>query len=342
MSTTQEGVSDNTGSEDFDAAGAFTKLWSEDAEKPSEDEAEDEVNEEQSDQETEGQEDADDSNEEESSDDEADEDEGSKAEKKYADDDDVFVKIKVDGKDIEVPIKDLKRLHGQEASLTRKSQEVAENRKTLDLQAAAQIKLMEGLVERARKNFEPYAKIDFLALTKDPNISAEELSALQASAQNAYETVQYLEQDMSRFQQAIQHQRREDLKAQAKEAIKELSDPDKGIKGWGEQLYSDIRTFAIDNGLDAETVNSIVSPAAIKLLHKAMLYERGKAKVVKEPGNKKAPKKIVKSTATADATRTSVSKTGDKQAMDKLKRSGRTDDAVAAFEARFTRSSDDE
>jgi hypothetical protein len=54
-----------------------------------------------------------------------------KPSKKYADDnDDTYVKVKVGDKEEEVKVNDLKRLYGQEASLTRKSQEVAEIRKT--------------------------------------------------------------------------------------------------------------------------------------------------------------------------------------------------------------------
>src|SRR5574337_877989 len=53
--------------------------------------------------------------------------EASKAKKDAGDD--VIVKIKVGDKEHEVPVKDLKRLYGQEASLTRKSQEVAAQRK---------------------------------------------------------------------------------------------------------------------------------------------------------------------------------------------------------------------
>src|SRR5262245_23738397 len=82
----------------------------EDAEEPSED-----------DEESEGGED-----------DENDADEDDKPKRKFADDsDETYVKVKEGDTEHEVKVSDLKRLFGQEAALTRRSQEVAAERETV-------------------------------------------------------------------------------------------------------------------------------------------------------------------------------------------------------------------
>src|SRR5262245_54818629 len=72
-----------------------------------------------------------------------------KGERKYADDEGTYVKITVDDEEHEVPVKDLKRLFGQEKSLTQKSQQVAERRKQVDADGARYLAQTQVLLERA-------------------------------------------------------------------------------------------------------------------------------------------------------------------------------------------------
>ena len=251
--------------------------------------------------------------------------------------DDHKFKVTVDGEEREFTLGQLKRLAGQEASLTRKSQDVAGVRKQLDTRAATTLAQYNKLIERAQARYEPYSKIDFLAASKDPNVTAEELVAVRNAAQAAYEDLRFLETEAAALTNSIQEAQRADLIAQAKEAITILSDPEKGIEGWNEQLYGKIRAFALDNGISAEVVNNLVDPAAIKLLNMARLYAKGKVKVQTEKSDKKkAPKRIVKSTSSAEEVRT-VSKTNKTQrAFKRLETSGSVDDAADAFEAMWS------
>src|SRR5262249_47659052 len=59
----------------------------------------------------------------------AEEGETEKAPKRKYAEEDAYAKVKVGDQELEVSVKDLKRLHGQEAALTRRSQEVAAERK---------------------------------------------------------------------------------------------------------------------------------------------------------------------------------------------------------------------
>ena len=128
-----------------------------------------------------------DSDEDEATDKDAEEDKSKK--KSYVDSDDTYVKVKVGDEEKEVSVKDLKRLYGQEASLTRKSQEVAEQRRVADESAAKNVAALNVMLEKAKAKAAPYAALDWLAISKNPAISAAEASALRDEAKAAMDDV---------------------------------------------------------------------------------------------------------------------------------------------------------
>lgn len=329
-----------------EAADAFAQLNNSDADTPSEDDEakndtqETEVEDDNEDKTDEGAEDGGETSEEtpEGNDEDESVDEGAEDE-----DEKVIIKHKVDGEEREFTLAHLKRLAGQEASLTRKSQEVADRRKVVDQQAAAHVALLSQALKRAEERYDPFSKIDFLAAAKNPEVSAEELTAARNAAQAAYDDVQFFKQDLDRITEALRVQQQQELLSQAKEAIKVLSDPDKGIKGWSEPLYAEIRTFATAQGLSQDIVDNLVDPAAIKLINMARLYMKGHKTVetAKSDKKKNVPKRIVKSVATAATTKKVISKKTSADAMKRLERSGSVDDAANAFAA-LRAPSDDE
>lgn len=316
-----------------DAAAEFEKVWNADADRPSKDEPE--ADETADNEDTDGAADGADDTDDESSDerdDDGGEDDGANADQVVIKDD-FKIKHTVDGEEREFTVGELKRLAGQEASLTRKSKEVAEKRKQVDSQAAAHVAMLDKMLERAKKKFEPYANLDFLALAKNPEISGEELSALRDAAKSAFDDVQFLEQDMGNLAEALRKQRHDELRSQAAETVKILSDPEKGIKGFNEQLYTDIVKFAVEQGIPQEVANEIVDPVSLKIAHMAMLYARGQKEVQRTPSaKKKAPKRIVKGTNNSAANKEAL---GSKKnaAMTRLEREGSVDAAAEAFMA---------
>lgn len=330
----------DTGADDF-----FRRIVQEptDAEEPSEDETDDEDNTtddepttedtdddtSETEEETPEEDESEDTDEEEEDSDE----EADKSSKKLYAADDTFVKLKVDGKEIEASVKDLKRLYGQEASLTRKSQEAADTKKKADEAAVKHVTGLEKLLERAREQAAPYANINFLALTKDPNVSSEELSALSDAANRAFENVRYLEQELDGVVRTAQVERQQFMMQQARETIKILTDPKTGIPGWNEQMYNDIRKFAVDTGMSEQIVNEMVDPVAFKILHMAMQYHKGKSALSKTKKVDKTPKRIIKGTPEEVVKK---AKGNPKQEVYKrLLDTGSVDDAADAFMAKW-------
>ncbi len=266
--------------------------------------------------------------------------------KKFAEEADTYVKIKVGDEEHEVPVTKLTRLYGQEAALTKKSMEVAEQRKTVDAELTRQAASSAALLERAKVRFEPYSKLDFNLLATQ--LPAEDYTALRQSAQAAWEDVQFLEQHQTGFMQALKEREQSTLREKAVEAIKVLSGPaDKGgIEGWSQKVYDDIRTFAVAQGAPAELINQVVDPWAIRMMHDAMLFARGRAKSgskVETVKVNKTPKKITKTTHSPSSDSKAEAKTADKaKAMKRLQTSGSPDDAVDAFLAGWKKSSSDD
>lgn len=247
--------------------------------------------------------------------------------------DDAVVKLKVDGQVVEASIKDLKRLYGQEASLTRKSQEAAQLKQRAEESGTKYVTGLESLLNRAKEQASPYANINFLALTKDPNVSAEELAALSDAANRAFDNVRYLETELDGVVKQATNERQQQLMVAAKETLKVLSDPKTGISGWNEQLYNDIRRFAVETGMNEQVVNEMVDPTAFKILHMAMQYQKGKQAVNKTKKVDKTPKKIIKGTPDESIKKTKVEPR--KAAMKRLLETGHVDDAADAFLARW-------
>lgn len=255
------------------------------------------------------------------------------AAKKFADDgDDTYVKIKVGEDEHEVKVADLKRLWGQEASLTRKSQEVADGRKFVDEERAKNIAAYDVLLKRATTRADEYRALPWTQLMKDPNVPADQLAELQKEASKALEDEAFLKNEITGFMQKVQNEQLAARKTAAADCIKALNDPKSPnhVKGWSDALYNDIRSFATSQGLNAEMVNNLTDPGAFKVLHMAMQFSRGQKKVLTKKVNK-TPTKIVKNSAAAPAARSSSKTVTVKSAVDKVRKSGSMDDAIDAF-----------
>lgn len=277
--------------------------------------------------------------EEEGEDDEGNEDEEGETEddeapsKKYADDDDTYVKVKVGEEEHEVKVTDLKRLWGQEAALTRKSQEVAELRKNVDAQQAKNIAAYDIMLKKATERADSYRNLPWTQLMKDPNVPADQLQALQTEASKALEEEAFLKNEIDGFMKVVGEKQLQERKVAAAECLKALNDTKSPhyIKGWNEAMYNDIRSFAVDQGLNKEMVNALTDPGAFKILHMAMQFNRGKAKVITKKVNK-TPTKIVKTSAASPAARVGQGKkvTANK-AVAKAIKTGNKADAIEAF-----------
>jgi phosphotransferase system HPr-like phosphotransfer protein len=280
-------------------------------------ETEDETEDEESDEETE---DPDEELEETEDSDEESEDDDQEVEEIDLSDD-TLVEITVDGESKQASIKDLKRLYGQEASLTRKSQEAASQRKLADDQLQKADASLQAMLSRAQERYKPYSEVDMLVASKQ--MDAESFTALRAEAKQAEDDLKFLSEEADQFYSFVKQQQAEAKQAEAKECIKVLQ---KEIPDWNNDLYNDIRSYAIGQGLPEEAVNQYSDPNVIMLLNKARMFDQ--TKKVATAKKAKASKKILRSKK-APPTKADIKAQRQKKTMDKLRSGGNDLDNIA-------------
>jgi hypothetical protein len=323
-----------TGLSDADAIAALTgaltgkgkpQASEEEADEDEEDLEEEDLDEadpQDADDDDEGDEEDTDDEDEDGDDDADDEDEGA-AGSPAAAADDAVVKVVVDGVEQELTVGSLKRLAGQEAALTRKSQEA-------DLVGRRAAATIQGALEVVLEDLQAYADVDWVL--EGARMDPEELAWHRQQYQTLIARRDKLvagAKDLDRTLEARQQAR---LQQEAVEAVKVLSDPQQGIPGWSEELYGEILDFAIEAGLPEDDVVTITNPAVIKIINDARMFHKGQKAAAQKVNL--TPKRVRRGGGD-EPIRSSEDKT-QKAVMKKL-RSGRAtdEDAMQALLGRW-------
>lgn len=188
--------------------------------------------------------------------------------------------IEVDGKKFVLPKSAAEKLKAErlmQADYTRKTQEVAEQRRAIEQQAqqiqqqakfqqeyivevAKVTAIDERLAEYAKVNLSDYIDSDPVAVMK----AQEEIRKLQMQrAEVVGSLTQKQQQQHWEQQQAIAKQLQEGQAVLARD-----------IKGWSPELAAKLVDYGVSTGLTREQVSSITDPNQVKLLHKAFLYDQ--------------------------------------------------------------------
>tara|TARA_R100000951_G_scaffold96983_1_gene86494 strand:+ start:6926 stop:7957 length:1032 start_codon:yes stop_codon:yes gene_type:complete len=220
--------------------------------------------------------------------------------------DDAQVEIQVDGETVQASVKDLKRLYGQEAALTRKSQEVAKQRKDAEDSLSKSSVVLQKMLEKAQAKFKPYQEVDMLVASK--TMSTEDFAQLRKEYKAVEEEYKFLNEEADVYYKDLQNQQQTQLQSAAKECVKVLQDE---VPNWSNQLYNDIRGYAISIGLPENEVNRYVDPKVIQLINKARLYDQGKKVATTKKKNPTSTKILRSKKAPPTATSRKVSKLKD-------------------------------
>jgi len=234
--------------------------------------------------------------------------------------DDAVVKVTVDGQETEVTIGSLKRLAGQEASLTRKSQEA-------DLVGGRAATVLQGALESVLEDLQPYSDVDWVL--EGRRMDPEEFEwhrETYTRLQKRYDKIVGAAQSFG----GVIAEKRE---AAAKDAVDAmLATVAADIPGWSDQSFKDTISYGVTSGLDQDDLAALNSPSLLKIIHKAMLFDKGKTATAEKV--KAAPQKVRKG-----AGREAVPDAGTKsqRGFEKKIASGRMtdDDAQAALLGRW-------
>lgn len=251
---------------------------------------------------------------------------------------DLTVKVKVDGQEMEVTLAELRNGYSRTADYTRKATALAEQRKSLEAEVEAiraertqYAQLLPILQQQIQQ--QNAAEPDWDTLYDEDPIEAarlerhwrrtkeeqtQRLAAIQAEQQRlAEEEVKQRNQQM----QAIVEAER----AKLPEVIPEWKDQETMMRE-----AQELREWATSNGLTEQDVNSLTQAAHIALIRKAMLYDKGVRNMekAKQPSKKKA--RIVR-----PGSSNSSAKPGSidiKRASKRLAQTGSVNDAAALLD----------
>ena len=245
-------------------------------------------------------------------------------------DDDAEVEILVDGETHRASVASLKRLFGQEQSLTRKSQHVAQQRKQAEDALQKTDAVLQAMLQKAEERYKPYSEVDMLVASK--TMDDADFAALRKEAQQAHDDVRFLREEADNFYGEIQQRQQAAQKEAAREAVKVLQE---NIPEWSNEMYNDIRGYAIAQGLPEDQVNTIVDPVVIQILNKSRLYDQGKR--VATVKKKAATKKKVLRSQKAPPTPKSRKKASVEKAQQALrnKRGADLEDVASVLMARW-------
>ena len=243
--------------------------------------------------------------------------------------------IKAAGEEKEVTLDELKKSYQLGTDYTKKTQEVAEQRKVIEQEAKA---IIEARKVRDDYQIKLRSIEEFLT---GQNGSPEELSAMKENDPVGYavkvaemtekkEQLQAIQAEKQRIAQEQQAEQQAQMQKFVQQEQNKLADslPEFSDKTKGEQIRNDIRSYGKKIGFTDQELSQVYDSRHVLVLHKAAQYDKlmsGKANVKKKVA--KAPKTV---RGGAKVKQTNID-TRRKQ-MARLKHSGRKEDAAALFE----------
>ena len=196
--------------------------------------------------------------------------------------------IEYEGKEYELPV-ELKDAVLRQGDYTKKTQEVAEQRKALETQTEQ----FQRAVSTHQENLQEYAQLQMVGqqLQQYQNVDwgkmAQDDPATAQQHQFKYMQLrdQFTQLDThlkTKHQQAI-HEAQENLNKQVEQGKTVLA---RDIKGWNDGVDDQLTQYCLDQGFTEEEVQRIknpVQPLSVKLIHKAFLYDKLQANAKKKP-----------------------------------------------------------
>lgn len=247
--------------------------------------------------------------------------------------DDPTVTVKIDGKEVEVKLSELKNGYQRQADYTRKTMEVSETRKAAEaeMQKAQQERTayaqnLQKMAAQLEGALQEQNQIDWNALIQNDPVEYLKQQHLLQQRQAAYQQNLMEQQKISAQFQAEQQKAYENhLLAQRDELLAKLPEWKDEAKQKAEKAA--MREYLINQGYDDAAINAVADARAVVMARKAMLYDQMMAKA------QTAAKKVSELPKKIERPGVGASPALDKRssAFQKLSKTGSVEDAAAVF-----------
>lgn len=215
--------------------------------------------------------------------------------------------VKIDGKEVEVPLSELLNGYQRQSDYTKKTMEAAEQRKTADAerQQAQQERQeyhskLERMAAQLEGALEQQSQIDWNALIETDPVEYLKQQQLFQQRQALYQ------QNMQERQKLIQQHQTEQAQAQQSYLAKQQEDLLAKLPDWKDDAKAKaektvIADFLQKEGFDAEEISQLYDHRHVIVARKAMLYDQLMAKASTAAKKvQEAPQRVVKPGVTAN------------------------------------------
>lgn len=245
----------------------------------------------------------------------------------------------VDGKDIteKLPVKALREGYMRQQDYQRKTAEVARQREEVGEKVRQAIESERTTLQTQLQQMQALLVETVAPELKDVNwndLAANNAFEYVRLRNRADQVAQALNAIQTRQKELTAKQQAEAAEAKSKIVAKAQQELQEGIPGWSDELYQTLIKSSEKHGFKPEEVATWADSRAIKLLHKAHLYDQLQADKKTPASDKKVvvPPKVMKPGT--------VQAQGQKQqqeqsAMKRLQGSGKIEDAAAVIRQRL-------
>lgn len=241
--------------------------------------------------------------------------------------------VKIDGKEVQVPLSELLNGYQRQSDYTKKTMEAAEQRKAADAevqkaqqerqQYAGELQRMavqlEGVLEQQGQiDWDALRESDPMEYLRQQHLYQKRHALYQQNMQEQQQLAQQFQNEQAQAHQSYLAKQQEDLLAK-------LPDWKDDAKAAAEKTA--ISKFLQEQGFGDEDISSIADHRHVIVARKAMLYDQLMAKAnVQAKKVQEAPQRVVKPGVTSNG-----NPDGRTTAMKRLEKSGRVEDAAAVF-----------
>jgi hypothetical protein len=186
---------------------------------------------------------------------------------------------------------------------------------------------MSALMSAANADLTRFQGVNWEAVAAD---NPDQYRQAKAAYEQTKSTYDFIKSQADQFQAQTQQQDAAQLKQDAQDSLTVLKTQ---IPNWTNDLYYRIGDYAHKNlGVSSEEFNKVADHRIITALHKAMLFDSAKQVTAKKKLKASATKTL--SGSKADSSTTTKTE-GTRKARERLKKTGRIEDAAAVILSRM-------
>lgn len=232
--------------------------------------------------------------------------------------------FEVDGQ--QVALDELKLGYLRQSDYTKKTQAIAEQRKSFEENEKVYTSSLQALLTAAGADLDRFQNVNWEQAAVENPDQYKQAKALYEQTQQTYN---FIRSQADEHRQRMEEQTQTVIKQRAAESVSILRS---SIPNWSNDLYYKIGEYAQENlGVSSEEFRNISDHRSITAMWKAMQFDQ--ARQVSSSKAKKAVKASPTKTLSGSATVSKKAKNEQtyRKSRDRLKKSGSMDDAVAAL-----------